>query len=313
MYKLSRPVLILAVALFAYCVVLGVVRAMFLIPSEKRGLAWVILATGVVALMARRKRRRFLNSGGTAAWAGLRKLARKKMLHATTGLVLGRVPCEGTAVGSAVRALLSPRLRAKDACGEFFDSLSRRKRRQGHLVRLPQAVHTSVYAPTGSGKGASLIVPFLKTCEDSCVVADGKNGELALLTAAVRRKMGHQIVLLDPTRAVTNTPDTLNLLDFIDRDSPHAVNEAAAVGNSLAIRTGQEKEPHFVDRTEAFLTALIGTTVWYGDKAKGTRSLLHVAELASNPAMLKAAMKLMQESPEVWNGSLARMGGMQRR
>ena len=66
------------------------------------------------------------------------------------------------------------------------------------LVRLPKAVHTAVFAPTGVGKGVSCVIPFLLTSDESAVVVDFK-GENFRLTAEHRRKaFGHQIVVLDP-------------------------------------------------------------------------------------------------------------------
>ena len=90
---------------------------------------------------------------------------------------------------------------AAAACNSFLDAL-RRKKGQGELLRLPQAVHTAVFAPTGVGKGVSCILPFLLTCDESCVVIDFK-GENALLTAQHRRRMGHDVVILDPYKVVT--------------------------------------------------------------------------------------------------------------
>ena len=124
------------------------------------------------------------------------------MLTASKGLILGRVPSDGTPLGQAVKALLNRRLGARNACRAFFDSLNRCKRKQGRLVRLPQAVHSMIVAPTWVGKGVSCILPFLLTCEESCVVVDFK-GENAALTAEHRRRMGHQIVILDPFKVVT--------------------------------------------------------------------------------------------------------------
>lgn len=85
------------------------------------------------------------------------------------------------------------------------------------IVRLSNVVHSTVIAPTGAGKGVSCIIPFLLQCEDSAVIVDFK-GENARATAAFReKKFGHRIVLLDPYRVVTNSPDCFNPLDFIDK------------------------------------------------------------------------------------------------
>jgi type IV secretion system protein VirD4 len=310
-YTLARLMLLMTVGLFAYTT--GAAALLFIlqqVPPEKHEMVFGALIGCVIVVLMRKKVRRIFSAMGTAAWASWHELDKAGMLNARTGLILGRTPADGTPLGSAVKALINARLGVKDACRAFFDNLNPRKRKQGQLVRLPQAVHTSIYAPTGGGKGVSCIVPFLLSCQDSCIIADGKDGELARLTAAARRRMGHQVILLDPTKVVTQRPDTLNILDFIDRNSPQAINEAAAVANSLVVRTGEEREPHWLDKAEAFLTALIALTVWHGQREQGSRSLLRVAEIASNPAALRDALKLMQAQPAIWNGSLARMGGM---
>jgi type IV secretion system protein VirD4 len=311
MYKLSRLMLTLAIVLTAYWLAIAIFLAIQEnVPPDKQGMVWAILIVVAMVTLARKKGRRLLTAFGTAAWASSAELERASMIGATNGLILGRIPTEGIPIGGAVKALLNWRLYAPDACREFFWNLRVRKRKQGRLVRLPQAVHTSVFCPTGGGKGVSLLVPFLLTCNESCVVADGKDGELARLTAKARRRMGQQVILLDPDRVVTARPDTLNLLDFIDEKSPRAVNEAAGIANALVVRTGEEKHPHFLDRAEHWFTALIGLALCFGQREQGTRSLVRVAEIASNPQSLKSALALMQQHPEGWGGSLARMGGM---
>jgi type IV secretion system protein VirD4 len=304
--------LMLTVLLGAYCVLLATFLAIAGFFPQHQGLAWSLLTVVGLMVLSRKKVRLRLTSGGTAAWESLARLGKAGMLSARTGLILGRVPAEGTPLGQAVQSLFSRCLTSWEACGEFFRNLNWRKHKAGRLVRLPQAVHTSVYAPTGVGKGVSCIVPFLLTCDESCVIVDGKDGELARLTARARRRMGHEVILLDPSRVVTPTPHTLNPLDFIDRQTPRAISEAEGLANALVIRTGEEKEPHWLDRAQAWLAAFIASTLWYGQRPRGTRSLLQVANHLSDPGALHATLELMQASPEIWNGSLARMGGMLR-
>ena len=77
------------------------------------------------------------------------------------------------------------------------------------------------------------------------------------MTAEHRRNaFGHQIVVIDPFKVVTQTPDTFNPLDFIDKDSPTAIDECRDLAEALVIRTGQEKDPHWVDSAEAWISAL---------------------------------------------------------
>jgi type IV secretion system protein VirD4 len=132
------------------------------------------------------------------------------------------------------------------------------------LIRLPQAIHSVVFSPSGGGKGVSMIVPFLQRYEESCVIVDFK-GENALLTAKLREELfGHRVVLLDPFRVVTQSPDRFNPLDFIDKRSDTAIDECNDLAKAMVIRPADEKEPHWNDRAEAWLAAILATVVQYG-------------------------------------------------
>ena len=196
MYRLSRLMLLLAVALYGYCLLLVVILAALWIGP------WAIppLLFLLSAAFTFKKGRRWLTAFGTAAWASPAELERAGMFHAKTGLILGRIL--DTRPGRPIRALLNRRLSAEAACRDFLGAASRRGRKQGRLVRLPQACHVLVTAPTSVGKGVSLILPWLLSVDESCVVVDLK-GENALLTAEHRRRMGHEIVILDPFGVVT--------------------------------------------------------------------------------------------------------------
>ncbi len=111
--------------------------------------------------------------------------------------------------------------------------------------------------------------------------------------------------MLDPFKLVTQAPDTFNALDFIEKDSPTALDEARDLAEALVIRTGQEKDPHWVDSAEAWISALIALVVRYGEP--NDRSLQTVRGVLSDPAKLELAIKLMCSS-DTWDGMLARMG-----
>ena len=70
------------------------------------------------------------------------------------------------------------------------------------------------------------VLPFLLENRDSVVVIDPK-GENAKLTAEKRRAMGQRVVLLDPFKVATQTPDCLNPLAAISTDSPTALGRAS--------------------------------------------------------------------------------------
>jgi type IV secretion system protein VirD4 len=199
MYRLSRLLLMLAACAWGYC---GLVAVLMM--TRELG-DWVLVlfvaALAAAAVRQRRKLRR-LTAHGTAAWATEDQLRQAGMIDAARGLFLGRLCGVPARVGlmAAVSALFDLKLKARDACRRFYAALKRHK--EAPLVRLPQAINTVCFAPVGAGKSTGLVIPFLLTCDESCVVIDFK-GELSLTTALARRRMGHEVIILDPYHLVT--------------------------------------------------------------------------------------------------------------
>jgi type IV secretion system protein VirD4 len=298
-YKLSRLMLIGTVlATFACVAVL----------AEKLGGA-ILLWIGIALLIGfARRGRRVFTAFGTARWADGSDLRATGMLGARTGLIIGRVTDAGKPpLSKAIGGLFDPRLPSKEVCEEFLEAMQLRRKPTTNpaLVRLPMAVNSMVVAPVGVGKGVSCVVPYLLSSQESAAVVDFK-GENARLTAEHRRRaFGHRIGMLDPYKIVTQTPDTLNPLDFIKKDSPTAIDECHDLAEAMVTRTGQEHDRHWCDSAEAWLSALIALVVQYGEP--GDRSLQTVRTLLSSPDKLEMAIKLMCAS-DAWDGMLARMG-----
>lgn len=287
MYTLMRYTLVASVLAAAYALGLAV----YLVPY-----AWLVPAgIGVAALCKKTYR---LSAHGTARWADASDMPH---LLEGNGLILGHVPGKPSKL-RGLKDLFDSRLSAKEACQTFL--LACQRKQPEHLVRLNDAVHTALFAPTGVGKGVSCVIPYLLTSPESCVVVDFK-GENARLTADARRKMGHKVVILDPYKVVTGTPDTFNPLGFIDADSPTAIDDCRDLAESLVVRTGQEKEPHWNDSAETWLGAMAATVVAFAEQ--GDKSLQAVRSLLTNPQKMEAAIKLMCES-NTWEGMLSRMG-----
>jgi type IV secretion system protein VirD4 len=238
----------------------------------------------VVVYLCKRRRGPQLTTLGSARWADQGDLTSAGLLGASSGLILGTADWRRRWWRFGRRSVPRPR----------------------ELVRLPNAVHTAVFAPTGVGKGVSLVIPNLMTNPESMVVLDFK-GELATLAARYReRTFGHRIVLVDPYRVVTKSPDTLNPLDSIDRTSATALDDCNDIANALVVRTGKETEPHWNDSAESVIAAVAATVVGYSES--GQRSLNTLREIIGQPSMLDLSVKLMLESAH-WNGALRPMGG----
>jgi type IV secretion system protein VirD4 len=286
--RFNRALLILAVLLAAYAV----------------GLLFIALWPGslIVFPVALLWKRKIWWSGahGTARWATADDL--KGMMAAKEGLMIGRLTSPPPSLADGVRALVNRRIAAPEAVQTFLQAW--RKKPVTGMVRLSKAVHVAAFAPTGVGKGVSIVLPFLLNCRDSCVVVDFK-GELAKLTAEHRRKLGHRIVILDPYRVVTPRPDTFNPLDWIDQDAATAIDECADLADALVIRTGQEKDPHFNDTAEEWLTAMTALVVSLNQT--GARSIQTVRSLLTDADQMAAAIRSMREST-AWGGLLQRAG-----
>ena len=138
--------------------------------------------------------------------------------------------------------------------------------------------HTFVCAPTGAGKTVGFAVPTLLSHKGSTVVLDVK-GELFAVTARHRREgLKQRVRRIDPFLAADKAPaDSFNPLDTVvtefdiaaanaggepvsdlDREeAPFAFDNAKMISEMLVAKTGEEKEPFFVDNARQFLTGLV--------------------------------------------------------
>ena len=224
------------------------------------------------------------------------------MIGGDKGLTIGRIDAPKPSIFQVAPALFNRRIGSKAACDWFLRCMYFSKR--GQQVRLSKAVHTAIFAPTGAGKGAGIIVPHLFDNPEPIVCIDLK-GELASITASYREKQfGHRIVLLDPYRVVTQKPDTMNSLEFIERDSPDIIDACRDIGEMLVVRTGNEPEPHWNDGAESIIAGITAEVVDQG--VPGFCSLQAVADIVSDPEKFQHVVGLTRRSSKEM---LARMGG----
>ncbi|MGC4031663.1 MAG: type IV secretory system conjugative DNA transfer family protein [Tepidisphaeraceae bacterium] len=271
---MTRAILILlrflTHALAAYCILIGM-----LLMWPQSGLLLLLVA----GLAWRFRKRARPDDLGSARFAEYSELKQAGMIGASRGLILGRLP----------KPLRS---------GIFGKS---------PLIRLPNAVHTCVIGPTGSGKGVSFVIPTLLTDSRSCVVLDFK-GELYKATAEHRRRyFGQRIALLDPYRVIAHrTPDSFNPLSFIPKEHPLGIDDINDLAAALVVRTGREPEQFWNDCSEACIAAITAVVVAHG--GEDSRSLQNVREILSHPTTFNMAVQLGIDSP-AWDGALARMAG----
>ena len=180
------------------------------------------LACGIL-LVVKRMGRQDLWSHGRARWVTKHELRKAGMIGANSGLILGKL--------------------GRD------------------LVRLPQAVHTAVYAPSGVGKAVSMIFPFILTCNESMFIVDFKL-ELYPATFESLKNRGFEVILLSP---FTKGSHLFNALSLIDPNSIFAIDDCKDFAKSLVVRTGEEQQPHFSDYAEIVIGGVAATGIGHGE------------------------------------------------
>ncbi len=119
--------------------------------------------------------------------------------------------------------------------------------------------HLMTFAPTGSGKGRSLIIPTLLSYPGPVVVIDPK-GENYSVTARRRREMGHQVVVLDPFEKATRglTPgDKFNPFDIFKLPGTIVDADASMLAWQLAAGHSFSRDPFWDIVGSSFLFGLI--------------------------------------------------------
>jgi type IV secretion system protein VirD4 len=297
LYGLARFNLMLSALVMGYCFVLMIVLF----------LPWSLIAVlGMIAWFGKRGFKQ-LTSGGTAAWASKAQMWAAGLLGATSGPILGRCGDKGT-FGERLKVLFAGNVSAKQACEESLG--------QGSLVRLPQAVATATFSPTGGGKGVSCVVPFLLdgaggTGADSVICVDIK-GDLSSITSRARQRVG-KVFILDPFGVVVGKLKTksarLDPVDFISVENAFGLDDAKSAADAIVPREkgGDGKTEHFYGYAVKSIGGYMAATAAYGEKAKGTRCLGNVASIVNSGAKTALVQELMRKSP-YWGGMLAEIG-----
>jgi type IV secretion system protein VirD4 len=294
--RVLRSLLLLACSLVGFGLFMIGIRVPFMFMLVAFGVAW-------------NHTRRVVGSGwshGTARIASLGVLVRHRMLG-HDGLILGTtgiMPRPSLKEGLA--GLWSSSNPAEMACYLFLSALGGLRWGGDRMIRINTFTHLATFAPTGRGKGVSVLVPNLLSYRHSCVVTDPK-GELYLLTAKHRRqKFGHWTFRLDPFGICGPGSDRLNLLDWIDDKAADFLDQCRDFADMLVIRTGKEDDPHWNDSARMVLTAFIAYVCACEDKPE-KRTLDTVRDLICSRHSYAKAVEIMQMVDSHW-GVVQRQG-----
>lgn len=161
-------------------------------------------------------------------------------------------------------------------------------------LMLPSEAHAMVIGPTGSGKGVGSIVPALLSHPGPMIVVDPK-GEAVAITRRAREAMGQRVVVLDPM-GVTGAPsDAFDPLQLIDPGAVDAVDEVAALVQTLCVpQVGPARDPFWTLRAQHLI---VGTALMVREQgASGDRSLCGVRrqidKAAADPKALAGRLAL---------------------
>ncbi len=102
--------------------------------------------------------------------------------------------------------------------------------------------HLMTIAPTGAGKGRSVIIPNLLTYEGPVVVIDPK-GENFAVTARTRKEMGHEVVRLDPFEVVATNSHGFNPLEIFNLEGIDIETEAQMLAEMLSTGNRSARDP----------------------------------------------------------------------
>lgn len=217
------------------------------------------------------------------------------------GLILGHITAKAS-LWRGIKGLFDRSISDEAACQRFLQPCQR-KPQQRHLVRLRDAVHTAIFAPSGAGKNVSVVEPFLFTSTESFIVTDIK-GENAELTGQFREEVfGQKCMLLDPWRIVTKNPACCNVLDLIDPNDPEALDKIRALAEAIVEKKPNEQQPHWPEKAEKFIAGAMAAVIHFCPP--GFRSLQDVAEILADKTLLVQVIAKMRQS-SLHGGLLAR-------
>lgn len=265
------------------------------------------LALFIVAWMFGRKRRGLeRDTHGSARWASLWDLWQGGCLHRERCLLLGQSrDHEPPPLMASLVALFTRGIFRSPEVVALMDA--RQWPRPVERVYLPDPgpPHLAIFGASGSGKSTAFVIPNLLTDTASAVVLDPK-GELFRLTAKQRRRMGQQIVVIDPFHLATKKSDCFNPLTLGKHDPRTLVDNARRLAASLVVKAPQEKEPFWNSAATVLLQTVIAFLM--SEAKPGESHLNRLRDLTCNPKVMRELLDYLAQS-DACEGVLRRLAG----
>jgi len=123
------------------------------------------------------------------------------------------------------------------------------------------AISGIIIAGSGSYKTMAFTVPAMVTWRGSVVVLD-PSGQVGPMTAAIRRKMGHQVVLLDPDRPHLGGFNALGCIDIQHPLAPVHVGEFVDWCAPEGEKSDKVEEGFFADAGKELACCLLADLLW---------------------------------------------------
>jgi type IV secretion system protein VirD4 len=162
--------------------------------------------------------------------------------------------------------------------------------------------HAITCAPTRAGKGIGAVIPNLLQYEGSAIVLDIK-GENYAVTAAQRRRLGHEICVLDPFGLTDASCQSINWLDFVEATAPESISEAAMLAEAMVV-CSQGMDSHWDEKAHEIIQALI---LHVATLEPARRHLGTVRELLAQPEPGATAMWTSLQESAAGYGVVARV------
>lgn len=139
--------------------------------------------------------------------------------------------------------------------------------------------HLITIAPTGSGKGVSVIIPNLLQYKGSIIVFDPK-GENYWVTAEARRKMGQEIICLDPFNVVGKNKHSLNPFEVFNFQNSDLETDAQMLAELMTTGIdGMLDDPFWDLSAIGFNSGLIS---YFQEKGKRFRNFGQIIKFLSS-------------------------------